>query len=65
LLERILASRAYYEFRNLLFTLEHYFGTFIYYIEMFLPDSKYGPPYCYICKKNFIQIVIDPWEEAQ
>jgi len=55
--ERILASRMYWEFKNLLFTLEHYLGTFIYHVDNLLPSSDYAPPYCYKCKKSWFEIV--------
>ncbi|RLI77479.1 hypothetical protein DRP04_11335 [Archaeoglobales archaeon] len=57
MLERILASRPYWEFKNLLFTLEHYLGTFIYHVDNLFPPSDYAPPYCYKCKKSWFEIV--------
>ena len=57
LFKRILASRAYWEFKNLLFTLEHYLGTFIYHVDNLFPPSDYAPPYCYKCKKSWFEII--------
>lgn len=53
----ILNSRIYYEFLNLLFTLEHIFGTPLYRIGILLPSSNYASPYCYICKKTWMEIL--------
>ena len=58
-LRRIFSSRFYYEFKNLLFTLEHYLGTFAYYLSILFPPSDYAPPYCYKCKKNWFEMIED------
>jgi len=57
MIRRILSSRVYWEFKNLLLTLEHYLGTFIYYVDMLFPSSDYAPSYCYKCKKYWFEII--------
>ena len=56
---KVLNSRIYYEFENLMFSLEHLFGTPIFLLMRLLPSSHLASPYCYICKKDWFQILVE------
>lgn len=61
----LLKTRIYYEFVNLLFTLEHVLGTAGFLLMGLFPSSDLGPPYCYICHKNWFEMIDEKKEEKK